>query len=404
MRLIIVLLLWMAFIAPTAAAGGDNLQQIKEDLRHLMARVEALEAENQALRQATETVHPQPPRKPAPDAAADLKLSGDLRIRYESIDVGASSRERSRVRARIGLSASPTENVKVGLGLASGSDDPISSNQSLGSGASTKDMSLDLAYFTWRAKNLAVTGGKAKNPYYSPGSSGLLWDGDYRPEGLSASYTAGNAFVTGGIHFLESDTRRSNHRIAYGVQAGYDLNLSAATLTAGIGYFDIGTAGRSVFYGNVDDFFGNTFTCSVADPDDCRYDNDYRELELFAALSSELGGQPVSAYVDYVQNQGVDNLDTGWTIGARLGKASSPGTWEFVYAYQELEADAVFGLWADSDFAGGGTDGKGHVIRGGWAIDKRWSLKLTYFDTVRGMDLGAKADYRRLQLDTSFRF
>ena len=49
-------------------------------------------------------------------------------------------------------------------------------------------MWIDLAYFDWhpeRVEGLNVIGGKMENPFYAPGKTELLWDGDLRPEGVA---------------------------------------------------------------------------------------------------------------------------------------------------------------------------------------------------------------------------
>ena len=98
------------------------------------------------------------------------------------------------------------------------------------------------------------------------------------------------------------------------------------------------------------------------------------------------------------------DLDTAWAAGLKVGKASSPGTWELGYTYQDVEADALLGLVTDSDFAGGGTDANGHILRGAWAVNKQWKIGFTYFDNQRNMDVGDEEDYQRLMLDTAFKF
>ncbi|MDH3994746.1 MAG: putative porin, partial [Gammaproteobacteria bacterium] len=71
---------------------------------------------------------------------------------------------------------------------------------------------------------------------------------------------------------------------------------------------------------------------------------------------------------------------------------------------EDLEADATLGLVTDSDFMGGGTDGKGHKFTGKYALAKKWTVGATYFDGTRGQDLGNDADYQRLMLDTVFKY
>ena len=59
---------------------------------------------------------------------------------------------------------------------------------------------------------------------------------------------------------------------------------------------------------------------------------------------------------------------------------------------------------SDSDFAGGGTDNKGHKLSGKYAFNNRWTLGFTYFDTQRNVDLGEEEDYKRLMIDTAFKY
>jgi len=90
---------------------------------------------------------------------------GDFRYRYETFDIeGKPDRDRNRIRARAALIADVTPAMQVGLGLASGGDDPVSSNQTLGGGGSTKDLRIDLAYFDYTGlKDSHIVGGKFSN-------------------------------------------------------------------------------------------------------------------------------------------------------------------------------------------------------------------------------------------------
>ena len=82
--------------------------------------------------------------------AEKIKWKGDFRYRYEDIEEdGKDDRDRNRIRARPALVAKTSDTTEVGFGLATGGDDPVSTNQTLGGGGSTKDVRLDLAYATW---------------------------------------------------------------------------------------------------------------------------------------------------------------------------------------------------------------------------------------------------------------
>jgi hypothetical protein len=138
--------------------------------------------------------------------------------------------------------------------------------------------------------------------------------------------------------------------------------------------------------------------------------------------------------VDYAQNSEAEvnpvageKLDTALAYGISYGAATAaPGTWEFGMLYQQIEKDALFGQFLDSDFGDGNTDVDGFVIRGGWTVARNWTLNATYFlnqlanDVPQSVTVFNSAtpapydttvrtgvfdrDYKRLQLDLNFRF
>jgi hypothetical protein len=132
--------------------------------------------------------------------------------------------------------------------------------------------------------------------------------------------------------------------------------------------------------------------------------SDFNLTELFAELKLTAGARPVTVFADYVVNAEADGADTGFALGASLGEVSGQGTWRVGYAYQDLEADAVVGTFTDSDFAGGGTDGKGHVIDLNYGFRDRLVFGLRYFLNERGADVGNEHDYNRLQADVVFNY
>ncbi len=331
--------------------------------------------------------------------ASRIKLSGDLRYRHETIDEdGREERNRQRIRARLGLTAKATDNITVGIQLATGGDSPTSTNQTLGDGASTKSLGVDLAYFKWQiSETMSLSGGKFKNPFYRPAKSSLLWDGDLNPEGLALKSDHGKWFASLAGLWIE-ERSSSTDSLLVGGQVGLNVEpADGVKLTAGAGYYDIGPAkGHAPFYdgkarGNSVDAEGN-------------YLFDYKETELFAALATKIADRPFVAFANIVRNSEADAFDSGWTAGFAWGKAKKAGQWGLGYAYKELEADAVLANWSDSDFAGGGTDGTGHVLTGAWGLSEKSSLKFTLFVNERGENAGAKRDYNRLQLDFSIKF
>jgi hypothetical protein len=334
-----------------------------------------------------------------------IAISGDFRFRYENIEEeGEHGRHRSRIRARTAIKAS-MPNVEIGIGLGTGGNDPVSSNVTLGEGGSSKDIRLDLAYASWMGlSNTVVTLGKFKNPLIRVGGNGLLWDADWRPEGMTAGWGNEHFFGTAIGSWLEGDSKKGSEYF-WGLQGGVKGELIGTSFTAGVSFFDMGTAGAKSAFGDVDDFFGNSFTCTdMVTPDDCTYNVNYEEIEVFAEAATKIAGQTVKFFADFVRNQDAKENDTGWALGIKVGKVKDLGQWAVGYLYQDLEADAVLGLVTDSDFGGGGTDSRGHKISVAYGMNKSSALKATYFINENNVASGNPRDFDRLQLDIQFKF
>lgn len=333
--------------------------------------------------------------------AERINWYGDLRYRFENTEQeGKADRDRSRIRARAGLQARVSDTVRAGFGLASGSGDPVSTNQTLGDGASHKPVTLDLAYFDWTpAMGAVISGGKFRNLLQAVGGSPLLWDSDWRPEGFALAYIRPSWFATGVGTWLESDSGSANQEFSYALQAGFRVPLGArAEIMAGFGYTDIDAAGKGAFFEG-GGFFGNSF-----DPASGVYLHDYRLIEGFTEVALEAFGRPMTLFADYVGNLEVDDHDTGYSFGFEIGEAKARGTWSFGYTYRKLEADAALGLLADSDFAGGGTDNQGSLLHGAYAFHDSWFVDLRYFINETGLHSGDPSDYDRLQVDMNFKY
>lgn len=425
-----VLILLSSGVAATEVST-DEIQALREQIRALSERLDQLEKVTLAAPAVSQTRSPLPSRAIEPTAQAatseqefDRKIeqevtaqvaermaavswaermrwSGDFRHRFENIDIeGREDRNRSRIRARTLLQADVSDTVKVGLSLATGGESPVSTNQTIGGGGSSKPISLDLAYFEWTGlKNTAVLGGKFKQQQHRAGNFGLLWDDDWRPEGTSIRYDDGRFFAVALGTWLESDSKSSQQEFSYGLQLGMTVPLSQQTrLTLGTGYYSFDTAGKFSFFGD-GDFFGNSF-----DPVGGTYLYDYRETEGFVELGFELFDRPTQLFANYVQNLEVDENDSGYAFGINYNEARKKGSWELRMAYKKIEADAVLGLLSDSDFGNGGTNDKGIVVGGAYAIQDNWNFRTTYFINQINIDNADERDLDRLQLDLQFKY
>ena len=410
--------------AAFAAVTDEEFALLREQLAAVSARLDELEAENSELRAAqkqTDTTVSQVEASVAeiPTGTASwadrIKLDGDFRYRYETIDVeGADLRRRNRIRARSSIKAQVDDRTEVGFGLATGGDDPVSTNQTLGGGGSTKGIGLNLAYVDWEAVDgLNLIAGKFKSPILRVGGQQLTWDSDWTPEGLAAKYKRDWFFANALGTFLEGDSRRSNSNFSWGGQVGVKTTVGNVGLTGGIGYFSIPTKGATTNFGDPTDpgdFFGNTaveasgLACGTTPDEVCVYLYDYELAQVFGEASFDVGEWPAQVFFEYINNSDAADNDTGWALGAKFGQTKSRGEMAFSYYYADKQADSMLGMLTDSDFGGGGTDARGHRIQFNYGVSKSWVIGAQYFINEVDVASGNKSDYNRLMIDMQWKW
>jgi hypothetical protein len=291
----------------------------------------------------------------------------------------------------------------------------VSTNQTLDSEFTTKDIRLDQAYATWKPiGGLKFIGGKFKNPWFRPAKfykSELIWDSDLRPEGLAASYHAGPFFVDAGYFIVEESSSASNITL-YGGQIGYkgDLGFGDVLIGTGIHRYD------TVKGKNLDDFdflaeeqssFGNKLDANG------NFVSGFVPWNIFAGLGFKAFNLPTKVYGEYVTNTDAEPLvvngvetagkeDTGWIVGVKVGHAKEPLSWDARFSWRDIERDAVFGAFTDSDFNGGGSGGKGLELNAGLQLTKGWKAAFSYFHDKD--NFGDERDYDRIQADLKYKF
>lgn len=410
--------------AAFAQVSEDEIKLLRDQIEMLTKRLDQLENQNKEMSAALEQSEQQTvaraeavvdekaeaisadvdEKMAAVSWAERLRWKGDFRYRYENIDQeGKDSRNRSRIRARTHLEADLSPTLQVGVGLATGGDDPVSSNQTIGGGGSSKDIKIDLAYFDWRGlTNTRIVGGKYANFLARPAKKGLRWDGDWRPEGLGLIWDNNTFFAQGLGTWLQGDSKEGTN-FAWVVQGGMKIKTGdTGKLKFGLGYSVFDIAGETPLFGDPDDFYGNSFVRSIpGNPlSPLVFEYDYHNYEAFLEWSFN----KFLLFGNYTVNKDADENDTGYLFGAKYGSAKAKGTWDITYFYEKLEKDATVGLLSDSDFGGGGTDAKGHVLSGTYAFHKAWNFKATYFMNKVNIASGDNDDYDRLQMDLNFKF
>jgi hypothetical protein len=427
--------------SPQLDAAQQQIAALKAQLERLEATVDYLKANAQATRKeaATEALDVGNLKT----AVAKYTWSGDFRYRNESIEAegNATTRQRDRIRVRFGVLAkvNDTINAKVQLSTTnSGSDSGRSTNQTLGTSWDRKPLSIDQAYVDWKASpTLNLVLGKQPMPWTRTNS--YFWDGDLTPEGAALKFARGPVF--GGVYYdwinerdVGTSSSGSTDAKLFGAQLGLKKPVGKVTVTAAASYFELTGVRDRIASGSVatgaptgtacaiDGAFGggqgtanNSFGNVLYVPAGqfcSKLRDDYKLLQLLAAVDFTAGKFPVNVFVDYMHNGGVlstvtDKQDTALSFGFTFNRAAAAKTWEAGVVYQKAEKNAVFGQFHDSDFGGGVTDTDGYVLKFAYVPATNWTLNATYIINQRFIDTAdttATKDYKRLQLDLNYRF
>lgn len=368
-------------------------------------------------------------------------------------------RERLRVRARFGLEAEIAKSFDGGLRLSTGGSDPVSTNQTLGTGMGRYTVQWEqvwLRYKTGRAEApwLTAWGGRMPNPWLS---TDLVWDGDLGFEGVAATLRFGpngftrpngavrNLFLTLGAFPLQEFERSSRDKWLYGSQLGFELGRKDASrfrLGAALYVYENITGVRNTLDSNLNDYTAPGFMQKGNLLFDIRNDTDVNtDFWALAAdyhlanLTAEFDFVPRETFhviltADYVRNIGYDEDEIRRRTGGAVARAqgslvgSDPieariegyqariavgypgariaGHWQLYGGYRYLERDAVLDAFTDSDFHLGGTDTKGwfagveYALRKNVWVNARWMSA----DSIDGAPMGVDV----AQLDLNARF
>lgn len=380
-----------------------------------------------------------------------LKWSGDLRLRAEYFDnddqANTTDRWRFRYRLRLGLEAKMASWTTVGLRLASGdANDPVSTNETFDDTFQKDPIQIDAAYVIIRPPAwdwVSLTAGKMlAAPYYHPNfNSPLVYDNDVTPEGVVGQFVVNlddekrhTLFANVGAYAInEVGGSSDTDGYLYDVQVGGEFRFGGdvkqprvrAKLAGGFFVTDNVNTGSqqndSPNLGNAVDNSGNIL-------------DDLEVLHLGGEVTWQLQAKPflgtpavVTFGAEYVQNlaNAFDTLTSastnllnasqateGYSGQVAFGGNKKKGEWQVTYQYKYLEADAVYDGLTDADWGTGGTDRKGHVIRGSYNLQEWWQFNLTAFVTQKISDrtgpntIAADPDESllRLQIDSVFKF
>ena len=343
-----------------------------------------------------------------------VKLSGDVRVRYEKDSFDANNgdflspsspgqimnstvdRDALKLRARLGVDAKLSDDFQVGIGLSTDTNrsagSPVSTNATLGDSFNKKAFAMDKAYLKWSPDpSLAAWGGRFPNPWYC---TDLVWDQDINFDGVALQYRPQitgslGLFFSGGIFPVQEVELSQHDKWLLGSQVGVQYGSpDGATLKLAAAWYDfMNTVGQvnDPAQPGLRDWTAPSFqqkgnTLMDIDPSSAiktAYASAFRELNLTGSL--DLGyWQPVHLVLsgDYVNNLGFNRGDVSARTGSQVKKETEGfqagisvgypqlqalGDWKALFSYKYLESDAVMDAFTDSDFHLGGTNAKGWI-------------------------------------------
>jgi hypothetical protein len=366
-----------------------------------------------------------------PDSARNWKWKGDIRLRneYRNQEGTGNDRNRQRIRFRYGFEGKVTDQVKVNARIATGTSstggtggDPVSTNQSFDTNFAKKGINLDLANLEYtpevpRLTQVKLIGGMMENPFWAV--SPLVFDGDLSFDGAAVKLSQATGpvtiFANSGVFSLDTDeTEAASLWIA---QSGVSVapfadaeqeTLKNLKLTGALAYQD---------YRNVTTAAKAGTDIIAREAQNSSRATDFNQINPGVELASVVAGVPASLYGDWVHNTSAPSeQNDGFQIGVKLGKATTlwslKNGWEGGYAFQQLQRDAAFDEFADSDINDGGTNNRGHVFWVTLATLKHSTLGVKYLVAqqlekvaISGVTAADGKDHEnRIQLDWVTKF
>ncbi len=340
-------------------------------------------------------------------------FKGDLRLRYESIEredtPDADNDYRNRYRLRLGAVADLTDNLNFEFGMRSGFANPTSGNQTFYTDENLNDyffqsLRVNVLGLTYKTDNSTYKVGRQPYMMYRPIKSQLVWDNDISLNGANYQYEDDAHIITLGANqptLEEKASDDADHVELYIAQYVHKTKLESTKLNLGTGiYYYDGLKGNIPLFGSRK---GNTLGANGL------YENDYHMVEGFGELQfKKVFGQPFKVAAGVVYNLGANENNFGYDLAFQIGKAKKVNDWQVKYSYTDLQEDATYGAYSDSDNFGGGTASKGHAIRAKYKFGKKTYLAGNWFFNKlyesNSKTSGMEPEYNRVQLDVILKF
>lgn len=343
-------------------------------------------------------------------ALTEMKLSGDVRVRYESrtgslVSGDHQERDRFRYRFRTGLTGKMLNNWGWGVRLetATGSR---SSNVTMGDDggpfAKNNDtVNVGQIWAQWTpTPEFTFTAGRMPNPLVT---TAMVWDADINPEGLAESFkrrvdkieysltAAQFLYSAAGTQNTFGTATSTEDLFLFAWQGGikfYPSELPTTFFQINPTIYNYGQNGPrnpAAFRGS----FTATNTAAV---------NNLLVVDVPMEYDWVSGGIPMRVFGDFAMNvdgddraakwgrADLDGEDSAWRVGFQYGKAANKGEWDFSAAYQSVGAFSLDPNLVDSDIFDSRTNMRGWVVTGNYALGAATMFTVTLGNGERKND------------------
>ncbi len=293
-------------------------------------------------------------------AAPGSKLHGEMSLRLRSeleLFEDQPDRQRVRVRVRLGGRYELSDRIDVGARLSTGSEDPTSSQLSLGHGFDKQALKVDRAFLRFRPSDgLLLMVGKLPATFHD---RRLIWDEDVAPDGLFEEVTWGTTAAPLGGHaafgqfILEEREDSVRDVFVLVAQVGAAARSGPVTLSIDLTFHD---------YPNVTAVaLEHGHGSNTALPDG-RLASDFRLLAGLFEMGLRASAVDLGAYVEMAHNQRAAGGATALAAGVEAEWAC-PGIL-FGYEFRRVGRDAILDALAESSWYRERTGFNGHKIGG----------------------------------------
>jgi hypothetical protein len=303
----------------------------------------------------------------APSSGATrLHPEASLRLRSElGVFADIADRYRIRLRARAGALYDVGPGLDIGGRLSTGSEDPTSSQLTLGEEFDKQPLKLDRLFVRLRrGEQLVLMAGKLPAVFRS---RRLIWDPDVSPEGLNQAVTfgAGRGLV---VHvtfgeFILVEVENARDAFALVGQTGIAGRRGPFGVSVDMGVHDYPNVTKVVLAqshgSNTVDATGHLV-------------NEYRLIDALLEASVRASSMRLETYLELTRNIGAARDDDALAVGAELSWRCP--ALRLGYEFRRVERDAILDALAESSWYTDRTAFLGHRVSGRLKLSADWTV------------------------------